>query len=164
MVGLYPGTFDPITFGHIDIVIRASRIFSKIVVVIADNPNKKNLFSIEERLDFAKECLKDYPNVEVIKHRGLVIDAVAQTQATTIIRGLRALSDFDYEFQMAFTNRQLNDKVETVFLMTSARYTNLSSSLVKQLSQFGGSVDKYVSPVVAEALKKKYNGIKTENP
>jgi len=156
MVGLYPGTFDPITFGHIDIVMRASRIFSKIVVVIADNPNKKNLFSIEERLDFAKECLKDYPNVEVIKHKGLVIDAVEITQASAIIRGLRALSDFEYEFQMAFTNRQLNDKIDTVFLMTSARYTNLSSSMVKQLSQFGGNVDKYVSPIVAEALKKKF--------
>jgi pantetheine-phosphate adenylyltransferase len=156
MVGLYPGTFDPITFGHIDIVMRASRIFSKIVVVIADNPNKKNLFSIEEGLEFAKKCLKDYPNVEVIKHKGLVIDAVEITQASAIIRGLRALSDFEYEFQMAFTNRQLNDKIDTVFLMTSARYTNLSSSMVKQLSQFGGNGDKYVSPIVAEALKKKY--------
>ena len=157
-VGLYPGTFDPITFGHIDIVIRASRIFTKIVVVIADNPNKKCLFSTNERLNFAVDCLRNYSNVEVIKHGGLVIDAVAQTGASTIIRGLRALSDFDYEFQMAFTNRQLNDEVETVFLMPSSQYTYLSSSLVKQLSQFGGSVNNFVAPIVAEALKKKYTG------
>jgi len=155
-VGLYPGTFDPITLGHIDIVIRASKIFSKVVVVIADNPNKKCLFSTDERLNFAENCLKNYSNVEVIKHGGLVIDAVTQTGASTIIRGLRAMSDFDYEFQMAFTNRQLNDNVETVFLMPSSQYTYLSSSLVKQLSQFGGSVDDFVAPIVAKALKNKY--------
>jgi len=155
-VGLYPGTFDPITFGHIDIVTRASKIFSKVVVVIADNPNKKCLFSTDERLNFAKDCLKNYSNVEVIKHGGLVIDAVTQIGASTIIRGLRAMSDFDYEFQMAFTNRQLNDNVETVFLMPSSQYTYLSSSLVKQLSQFGGNVDNFVAPIVAQALKNKY--------
>lgn len=155
-VGLYPGTFDPITFGHIDIVIRASKIFSKVVVVIADNPNKKCLFSADERLNFAENCLKNYSNVEVIKYGGLIIDAVAQTGASTIIRGLRAMSDFDYEFQMAFTNRQLNGDVETVFLMPSSQYTYLSSSLVKQLSQFGGNVDDFVAPIVAQALKDKF--------
>ncbi|MDR0304147.1 MAG: pantetheine-phosphate adenylyltransferase [Chitinispirillales bacterium] len=155
-IGLYPGTFDPITFGHIDIVIRASKIFTKVVVVIADNPNKKCLFSADERLNFAINCLKNYSNVEVIKYGGLVIDAVAQTEASTIIRGLRALSDFDYEFQMAFTNRQLNDNVETIFLMPSSQYTYLSSSLVKQLTRFGGNVDSFVAPIVADALKKKY--------
>ncbi|MCL2844245.1 MAG: pantetheine-phosphate adenylyltransferase [Chitinivibrionia bacterium] len=154
-IGLYPGTFDPITLGHADIVARAQRIFTKIYVVIADNPNKKCMFSADERVEFAKDCLKDYENVEVIKHYGLVIDAVAQTGASTIIRGLRTLSDFDYEFQMTFTNRQLNDKIDTIFLMTSARYTNLSSSLVKDLSKYGGNVEKYVSPMVAAALKSK---------
>jgi pantetheine-phosphate adenylyltransferase len=131
------------------------RVFEKIYVVIADNPNKKCLFSADERVEFAKDSLKDYENVEVIKHYGLVMDAVAKTGASTIIRGLRALSDFDYEFQMAFTNRQLNEKVDTIFLMTSARYTNLSSSLVKNLSQYDCNVEKYVSPLVAEALKSK---------
>jgi len=154
-IGLYPGTFDPITFGHTDIVVRALRIFTKIYVVVADNPNKKCLFSADERVEFARDCLKDYGNVEVIKHYGLVMDAVAETGASTIIRGLRALSDFDYEFQMAFTNRQLNDCVDTIFLMTSARYTNLSSSLVKNLSQYGCNVEKYVSQPVAQALKSK---------
>jgi pantetheine-phosphate adenylyltransferase len=155
-VGLYPGTFDPITLGHIDIVIRASKIFTKTVIVIADNPNKKCLFSVDERVTFAKDCLKKHTNVEVMKYDGLVIDAVTQVGASTIIRGLRALSDFDYEFQMAFTNRQLNDNVETVFLMPSSQYTYLSSSLVKQLSQFGGNVDGFVAPIVAQALKEKY--------
>lgn len=155
-IGLYPGTFDPITLGHTDIVERASKIFTKVVVVIAENPTKKCLFSADERLGFAKECLKEFPNVEVIKYKGLVITAVAKTGASTIIRGLRALSDFDYEFQMAFTNRQLNKDVETIFFMPSARYTYLSSSLVRQLSQFGGEIDKFVAPVVAEALKEKF--------
>lgn len=155
-IGLYPGTFDPITFGHVDIVARASRIFSEIVVVIAENPTKNCLFSADERLEFAKTCLKEYPNVRAIKYNGLVIDAVAKTGASTIIRGLRAMSDFDYEFQMAFTNRQLNNSVETVFLMPSARYSYLSSSLVRQLSQFGGEIDKFVAPVVANALKEKF--------
>jgi pantetheine-phosphate adenylyltransferase len=157
-VGLYPGTFDPITLGHIDIVVRASRVFSKVVFAVADNPSKKCLFSVDERLFFAGECLKEYPNVELIKHGGLIIDAVAQTGASTIIRGLRALSDFDYEFQMAFTNRQLDDSVDTVFFMPSAKYTYLSSSMVKQISQFNGNVNKFVAPIVAEALKEKYRG------
>jgi len=155
-IGLYPGTFDPITFGHTDIVSRASKIFEKVIVVIAENPTKNCLFSADERLEFAKECLKEYQNVEVIKYKGLVIDAVKKTGASTIIRGLRAMSDFDYEFQMAFTNRQLNNSVETIFLMPSARYTYLSSSLVRQLSQFGGEIDKFVAPVVAQALKEKF--------
>jgi len=155
-IGLYPGTFDPITLGHTDIVQRASRIFEKVVVVIAENPSKSCLFSADERLEFAKVCLQDCPNVEVIKYKGLVITAVEKTGASTIIRGLRALSDFDYEFQMAFTNRQLNKDVETIFFMPSAKYTYLSSSLVRQLSQFGGDIDNFVAPVVAEALRKKF--------
>lgn len=155
-LGLYPGTFDPITFGHTDIIERASKVFNNVVVVIAENPTKKCLFSADERLEFAKICLKDYPNVDVMKHGGLIIDAVANTGASTIIRGLRAMSDFDYEFQMAFTNRQLNNSVETVFFMPSAKYSYLSSSLVKQLSQFGGKIDKFVAPAVAEALRERY--------
>jgi pantetheine-phosphate adenylyltransferase len=156
--GLYPGTFDPITFGHTDIVVRASKIFSKVIVVIADNPSKKCMFSVDERFEFAKICLQEQPNVEVIKYRGLVVDAVTETKASTIIRGLRAMSDFDYEFQMAFTNRQLNDSVETIFLMPSSQYTYLSSSLVKQLSQFGGDINNFVAPIVADALRKKCDG------
>jgi len=155
-IGLYPGTFDPITLGHIDIVARASKIFEKVVVVISENPTKNCLFSPNERLEFARECLKNCQNVEVIKYKGLVIDAVKKTGASTIIRGLRALSDFDYEFQMAFTNRQLDKNVETIFFMPSAKYTYLSSSLVRQLSQFGGDIDNFVAPVVAEALREKF--------
>jgi pantetheine-phosphate adenylyltransferase len=155
-IGLYPGTFDPITLGHIDIVVRAAKVFEKVIVVIAENPNKKCLFSADERLFFAENCLKECRSVEIIKHGGLVIDAVERMGASTIIRGLRALSDFDHEFQMAFTNRQLNGNVDTVFFMPSARYTYLSSSLVKQLSQFGGDVDKFVAPIVAQALMEKY--------
>jgi pantetheine-phosphate adenylyltransferase len=155
-IALYPGTFDPITLGHIDIVKRASQIFSKVVTVVADNKSKKCLFSLEDRLHLAKESLKDFPSVEVITYDGLIIDAVKEYGASTIIRGLRALSDFDYEFQLAFTNRQLDDKADTVFLMPSAQFTYLSSSMVRQLAQFNGDISQFVTPVVESAFSEKF--------
>ena len=155
-IALYPGTFDPITLGHIDIVKRASQIFSKVVTVVADNKSKNCLFSVEERLHLAKESLKDFPSVEVISYDGLVIDAVKEYGASTIIRGLRALSDFDYEFQLAFTNRRLDDKADTVFLMPSAQFTYLSSSMIRQLAQFNGDISQFVTPVVESALSEKF--------
>ncbi len=157
-VAIYPGTFDPITLGHIDIVERAAGIFTKVITVVSLNPNKSCLFSDSERLELARESLKHIPGVEVIEYSGLVVDALGEYKASTIIRGVRALSDFDYEFQMAFTNRQLKSAAETVFLMPSAEYTYLSSSLVRDLAQFNGDISRWVTPPVERALKAKFGG------
>lgn len=154
-VAIYPGTFDPITLGHIDIAKRASNIFTKVIAVVSVNPNKNCLFSDEERLELARESLKNIPNVEVIQYKGLIADALIEFEASTIIRGVRAMSDFDYEFQMAFTNRQLNNAAETVFLMPSAEYTYLSSSLVRDLAKFNGDISQFVTEPVKLALKQK---------
>ena len=129
---LYPGTFDPITFGHIDIAIRASQIFSRVIAVVAQNPGKNPLFSIDERLDLMRNSLKDMPKIEVISYSGLIANCVKEYNASVIIRGLRALTDFEYEFQMAYTNRKLYEAAETVFLMPSARYTYLNSTMVNR--------------------------------
>lgn len=153
---LYPGTFDPITFGHIDIAIRASRIFSRVIAVVAQNPGKNPLFSVEERLAMVREVLKDVPRIEVISHGGLIVDCVKEQQATVIIRGLRALTDFEYEFQMAYTNRKLFDAAETVFLMPSARYTYLNSTMVKQIARFGGDIGNFVPLYVHDKLQEKF--------
>jgi pantetheine-phosphate adenylyltransferase len=159
---LYPGTFDPITYGHIDIAIRAANIFSRVIAVIADNTTKNPLFSVNERLDMAKKALSHVANIEVIAYRGLIATCLAEQKATAIIRGLRALSDFEYEFQMAFTNRNINEDAETVFLMPSAKYTYLNSTMVKQIAKFGGDVSGFVPEHVARALAEKFrqqNGV-----
>jgi pantetheine-phosphate adenylyltransferase len=153
---LYPGTFDPITFGHIDIAVRASNIFSKVIAVIADNTTKNPLFTVTERLEMAREALSHVANIEVIAYRGLIANCLMEQKATAIIRGLRALSDFEYEFQMAFTNRNINEDAETVFLMPSAKYTYLNSTMVKQIAKFGGDVSGFVPDHVAKQLMGKY--------
>ncbi len=153
---LYPGTFDPITFGHIDIAVRASQIFSRVIAVVAQNPGKNPLFSVEERLSMVREALKDVPRIEVISFGGLVVNCVKEHNATVIIRGLRALTDFEYEFQMAYTNRKLFEKAETVFLMPSARYTYLNSTMVKQIARFGGEIGNFVPEHVKERLFEKF--------
>lgn len=153
---MYPGTFDPITNGHIDIAIRASHIFTKVIAVVSDNPQKKCLFSPDERYDLVHKSLKNIKNVEVVRHSGLIIDCIDKFKATVIIRGLRALSDFDYEFQMAFTNRQLNSKADTVFLMPSARYTYLSSTMIRQIAQLGGDVKEFLPDCVRKKLVEKF--------
>jgi pantetheine-phosphate adenylyltransferase len=152
---LYPGTFDPITFGHIDIAVRASRIFSQVIAVVAQNPGKNPLFSLEERLDMVRESLKGVDNIQVISFNGLIINCVKEYQAAVIIRGLRALTDFEYEFQMAYTNRKLYEAAETVFLMPSARYTYLNSTMVKQIARLGGDIAHFVPPYVGERLMDK---------
>ena len=154
---LYPGTFDPITFGHIDIAVRASQIFSRVIAVVAQNPGKNPLFSVEERLDMVREALREVPRIEVISHGGLIIDCVKERQATVIIRGLRALTDFEYEFQMAYTNRKLFEAAETVFLMPSARYTYLNSTMVKQIARFGGDIGNFVPAYVRDKLLAKFS-------
>jgi pantetheine-phosphate adenylyltransferase len=161
-IALYPGTFDPITYGHIDIAVRASNIFSKVIAVIADNSAKSPLFTVQERLEMAREAFSRSANIEVIAYRGLIASCLAEQKATAIIRGLRALSDFEYEFQMAFTNRNINEDAETVFLMPSAKYTYLNSSMVKQIAKFGGDVSGFVPEYVALRLAEKFrqqNGV-----
>ena len=152
---LYPGTFDPITFGHIDIAVRAAEIFKKVIAVVAENPGKDPLFSPKERLDMAREALAHMQNIEVIAYNGLIANCLREHKATVLIRGLRAISDFEYEFQMAFTNRSINESAETVFLMPSAKYTFLNSSMVKQISRLGGDVSAFVPPCVLRHLAKK---------
>jgi len=152
---LYPGTFDPITYGHIDIAARAAKIFHRVIAVVADNPNKAVLFSAEQRVKMVREALSGVARVEVIRYDGLIANCLQEYRATAIIRGLRALSDMEYEFQMAFTNRNMNSRAETVFLMPSSEYTYLSSSMVKQIATLGGDVTPFVPPPVQKLLHKK---------
>jgi pantetheine-phosphate adenylyltransferase len=154
-IALYPGTFDPITYGHIDIAVRATHIFRKVIAVVATNQAKVPLFTAEERAEMAREALSGISKIEVITYRGLIANCLKEYKATAIIRGFRALSDFDYEFQMAFTNRELNSKAETIFLTPSAKYIYLNSTLVKQIARFGGDVSSFVPQSVQKRLMKK---------
>jgi pantetheine-phosphate adenylyltransferase len=149
---VYPGTFDPITFGHIDLIDRASRIFDHVIVAIAANANKKPFFSIEERIALAKQVLAQHKNVEVFGFKSLLMDFMREHQANVILRGLRAVSDFDYEFQLAGMNRQLDPQIESMFLMPAENYTYISSSFVREIAQLKGDVNKFVPEVVAKAL------------
>ena len=155
-VALYPGTFDPITFGHIDIAVRASKVFGTVIAVVADNPNKNPFFSLQERCEMAMEALGGIDNIKVIPYRGLIANCLREQKATVLIRGLRALSDFEYEFQMAFANRNINEDAETVFLMPSAQYSYLNSTMVKQISKFGGDVSGFVPEGVVRRIEEKY--------
>ncbi|HAA90180.1 MAG: Phosphopantetheine adenylyltransferase [Thermoanaerobacterales bacterium 50_218] len=154
-IAVYPGSFDPITYGHLDIIERATLIFDKVIVAVCVNPNKKPLFSMEERMKMiAQECAH-LPNVEIKCFRGLLSDFVQRENAQVIIRGLRAISDFENEFQMALVNRKLNPNVETLFLMAHPRYSYLSSSVVKEIASLGGKVTDFVSEQVALQLREK---------
>ncbi|MDR2693832.1 MAG: pantetheine-phosphate adenylyltransferase [Chitinispirillales bacterium] len=149
---IYPGTFDPITYGHIDIAVRASKIFTKVVAVVATNPAKNPVFSMEERVVLAREALKDVPQITVVGYSGLIVNCVKEYGASAIIRGLRAMSDVDYEFQMAYTNRNMLTSAETVFLMPSAEYAYLNSTLVKQIARHGGDIGGFVPEFVKNKL------------
>lgn len=154
-VAIYPGTFDPITYGHIDITVRASKIFTEVIAVVAENAGKNPLFTVEERLSMARDALSGIDNIKVISYGGLIVKCMQEHKASAIIRGLRAISDFDYEFQMAFTNRGLDASAETVFLMPSAKYTYLNSTLVKQIARLGGDISQFVPEVVRTRLMGK---------
>jgi len=156
-VAIYPGSFDPVTNGHIDIVERGLRIFDKIVVAILHNPNKKALFTIEERMEMLQDCLKEFSNVEVDTFDGLLVDYACKRKAQAILRGLRALSDFDYEFQMALMNRRMNREIQTVFLMTGLRWIFTSSSIIREAARFGGNVNGMVPPLVCKKLKERFS-------
>lgn len=153
---IYPGTFDPVTYGHIDIVKRAVELFDEVVVTVAVNPSKQHLFSTEERVKMLKESLKDFRHVKIDSFDGLVVEHAKQVGATGIIRGLRQVSDFEYEFQMALMNRKLAGEITTIFLMPHEKYTYLNSTIIRNLSSLKSDVSDFVPPIVQKALKKKF--------
>jgi pantetheine-phosphate adenylyltransferase len=152
---VYPGTFDPITNGHSDIIARASRLFSKVVVAVAANPGKQPVFELNERVKLAREALSDLQNVEVREFDTLLVDFARECGAAVILRGLRAVSDFEYEFQLAGMNRRLAPDVETMFLTPAEKFSYISSSLVREIAALGGDVTEFVNPAVAAALAEK---------
>jgi pantetheine-phosphate adenylyltransferase len=156
MKAIYPGSFDPITLGHLDIIERSSRMFSIVIVLVAVNSDKRYLFSVEERVKLITQSLTHLPNVEVDTFTGLTVDYARKRNAPTLIRGLRAVSDFEKELQMAHTNKSLWRDLETVFLATSTEYSFLSSSVVKEVARYGGRVSHLVPPNVEEALREKF--------
>ena len=151
---IYPGTFDPITNGHHDLVRRAASIFDRLVVAVAANPNKAPMFSMEQRVDMARRVLADMPNVEVCGYSGLTVDFARQLGFSVVVRGLRAVSDFEFEFQLANMSRHLSAEIESVFMTPQEQYTFISSTLVREIAVLGGDVHEFVHPIVEEELKK----------
>jgi len=161
---VYPGSFDPITNGHMDIINRGLGIFDKIIVLVGYNPNKlTTLFSVEERISMIREVIGDNPKIEVDSFSGLLVDYVKKSETSCILRGLRAMSDFEYEFQLALMNRKLRRNIETVFLMTGSKWFYCNSSIVKEAAALGGSVKGLVPNVVLERLKEKFPDMKNNN-
>jgi len=159
VIAVYPGTFDPITLGHEDVVRRATQLFSRVIVAVAAGHHKKALFSLEERMAMTREAVKAYPQVQVESFSGLLRDFVVSQGAKAMVRGLRAVTDFDYEFQLAGMNRSLMPDVETVFLTPSDKYQFISSTFVREIASLGGEVDKFVSPSVNECLIEKIRSL-----
>ncbi len=156
-IAVYPGSFDPVTNGHVDIIKRGIRMFDELIVLIAHNPNKKALFTVEERLTMIREVIRDCDNVRVDSFDGLLVDYVKRTGANVSLRGLRALSDFEYEFQLALINRRLNRDVETVFLMSGFKWLYTSSKIINEAASLGGSVKGLVPEIVNLKLQQKYS-------
>ncbi len=151
-IAICPGSFDPVTNGHLDIITRAAKMFDKIIVVVANNSAKKNCFSPDERVEMIKKCIPGLENVEVVHYDGLLANYAAECGATAIIKGLRAMSDFEYEFQMALANKKLNPNVETLFLSTASRNMYLSSSMVKQIASMDGDISGFVPDVIKQDI------------
>jgi pantetheine-phosphate adenylyltransferase len=156
-LAVYPGTFDPVTFGHTDLVGRAARVFDQVVVAIAESPHKKPLFSLDERITMARRAMADHNNVEVLGFDNLLMDFVKSINAKVIVRGLRAVSDFEYEFQLASMNRHLESTVETLFMTPDEDFSFISSSLVKEIARLGGKVSEFVGPEVEAALRARFS-------
>ena len=156
-LAIYPGTFDPITNGHLSVIKRALKIFDRVIVAILKNPQKQPLFSLKERIYMIKEAVKGLKNVEVDHFDGLLVDYVASKKTNIVIKGLRAMSDFEYEFQMALMNRKLNREIQSVFLMTDYKWFYISSTIIKEAARFGGDIRGLVPQVVHEMLREKFN-------
>jgi len=154
-IAIYPGTFDPITNGHIDLVNRASKLFERVIVAVAINPSKEPTFTLQERVNLAKQTLSGLNNVEVCGFEGLLVDVAKEKEADVILRGLRAVSDFEHEFQLAGMNRKMRPEIETIFLTPAEQFTYISSSLVREIAVLGGDVSDFVAPCVVDALKAK---------
>lgn len=155
-IAVYPGSFDPTTNGHLDIVKRSGLLFDKVIVAVLNNPNKKPLFSVEERVDILRRTCKDIENVEIDCFSGLLIDYAKSKNACAIVKGLRAVSDFEYELQMAHMNKKLNPNIETIFIMTNSRYSYLSSSLVKEVARFGGCIKGLVPEIIEDEIHNRF--------
>ncbi len=156
-IGIYPGSFDPLTYGHLDLIQRGSRLFDKLYIAISINPQKKTLFTIDERKAMVEEAVKDIPNVEVVICDKLISQFAKEVNATCLLRGLRAVTDFEFELQMASTNNMLNPDVDTIFMMTKTEYSYFSSSMVKEIAQFNGDISSFVPPFIAKKIYEKYN-------
>ncbi len=161
-VAVYPGSFDPITNGHIDLIQRGLKIFDRIVVAVATNAFKKSLFTIEERMEMIRISLDDHPKVEIDTFDGLLVEYAKRKQAKVVLRGLRAVTDFEYEFQLAMMNRRLEPEIETVFLMTGLRWVFLSSSILKEAAVHGGNIEGMVPEVVAQRLRRRFAELRGE--
>jgi pantetheine-phosphate adenylyltransferase len=155
-IAIYPGSFDPVTNGHLDILERGLKIFDRIIIAILHNPGKEYLFTVEERVEMLSLTLNKFKNVEIDTFDGLLVDYAAKRKAHAILRGMRAVSDFEYEFQMALMNRRLNRNIQTVFMMTGLRWIFTSSSIIKEAAQFGGNIEGMVSPIVYQKIKEKF--------
>lgn len=151
-IAIYPGTFDPITLGHVDIVVRASPMFDQVILAVAGSTSKNTIFSVEERIELASKVLEKNKNVKIIQFNGLMVDCAKENNASVILRGLRAVSDFEYEFQLAGMNRKLMPEADTIFLPTSEKYTYISSSLVREIAKFGGDITDFVPKIVKNVL------------
>ncbi|TDA63453.1 MAG: pantetheine-phosphate adenylyltransferase [Clostridia bacterium] len=155
-VAVYPGTFDPFTNGHLDIAVRATKLFDRVIIGVAEENYKDNLFSLEERVSLVREVVKGYDRIAVTGFFGLLVDFAVANGAIAVVRGLRAVSDFEYEFQMSLMNKKLREDIETVFLMTSSEYAFLSSRIIKQIASLNGCIDGLVPPLVEAALRRKF--------
>lgn len=159
-IAVYPGSFDPVTRGHLDIIQRAAKQFDKLIIAVLNNLSKQPTFTIKERKELLWEITKHIPNVEIDGFRDLLVNYMEQRKSDVIVRGIRSVTDFEYELQMASTNRKLNPKIETIFMMTNPKYAYLSSSIVKEIAKFDGAVSEFVTPEVEAALHKKYDNTK----
>jgi pantetheine-phosphate adenylyltransferase len=155
-IAVYPGSFDPVTNGHLDVIRRASKMFDKLIVAVLVNTSKNPVFSPQERVEMLRSVTEDLPNVEIAHFSGLLVDYCKSVGASIIVKGLRAVSDFEYEFQMALTNRQIDENVDTVFLTTTAQHMYLSSSIVREVAMFGGNIEDFVPKQIVQNIKEKY--------